>query len=78
MDVNSDPGCCRAIDPDMAVGSSLGPDNTMAPGGSRPPRLAWSQLQRGSQIPTRAQAVAQTLGFHVVFVGNMGHVPQLW
>lgn len=40
-DINSDNGYCRAMDPDMALGSNSGPDNTMAPSDSRPPRFAW-------------------------------------
>ncbi|ERE81248.1 kelch-like protein 2 [Cricetulus griseus] len=32
MDINTDPGCGRAMDPDMNTGSSPGMDDTMAPG----------------------------------------------
>lgn len=45
--VNSDPVCCRAVDPDMALGSSVGLDDTMDPVGSTShqisvaPALAW-------------------------------------
>lgn len=33
-DINTDPGCYRATDPDMTLGSSLGMDYTMALGGN--------------------------------------------
>lgn len=33
-DVSSDPGCHRAMDPDMALSSSSGLEQTMAPYGS--------------------------------------------
>ena len=33
-DFNQDSGCCRAMNPDMVLGSSPGLDNTMAPGDS--------------------------------------------
>lgn len=33
-DTHTDPSCCRATDPDVVIGSSLGLDVTMAPGGS--------------------------------------------
>ncbi|KAL6077024.1 hypothetical protein STEG23_008403 [Scotinomys teguina] len=33
-DINSDPGCCTAIDPDMGLSCSSVPDVTMALGGS--------------------------------------------
>lgn len=29
MDTSTDPGCCRAVDPEMVFGSSPGPDVTM-------------------------------------------------
>ena len=31
-DINSDPGCGRAMNPNMALGSSPGTDDIMAPG----------------------------------------------
>ena len=34
MDINSDPDFCRAMDPDIALGKNLGPDDTVALGGS--------------------------------------------
>lgn len=30
-DINADPGCSKAMDPDMALGYSPGADNTMIP-----------------------------------------------
>lgn len=30
MDITPDSGHCKAMGPDMALGSNLGPDNTMA------------------------------------------------
>lgn len=33
-DTHTDPSCCRATDPDVVIGSSLGLDVTMATGGS--------------------------------------------
>lgn len=33
MDINIDPSCCRAMDPDLALGSSADSYVTMAPGG---------------------------------------------
>lgn len=33
-DINTDPSYNRAMNPDMALGTSLGPNLTMAPGGS--------------------------------------------
>ena len=33
-DFNTEKGCCKAKDPDMAIGSSLGLNVTMIPGGS--------------------------------------------
>ena len=32
--INSDSGCCRATDPDMALGNSPDPDHSMATGDS--------------------------------------------
>ena len=34
MDIDSDPCCCRAMDPDMALNGSMGWDFTVALGGS--------------------------------------------
>lgn len=34
MDVNTDPRCYRTMNPDMALGDSMGLDITMVPGGS--------------------------------------------
>ena len=34
MDINTDPGCSRTIDPDMFLSRSPGPNVTMDPGGN--------------------------------------------
>lgn len=31
MDINLDPGCCRAMDTDMALSGGPGPDDTVVP-----------------------------------------------
>lgn len=63
MHIYTDPCYSRAMDPDMAVGSSSGLDDIMDPGGSTGPlRSAWPLQQPDPQSPTWLQVSAQTLG----------------
>lgn len=71
MDINSDPGCCRAIGPGMILGSVLGPNVII--GQAKPLRSARPQRQGGPKTPTWSEIVTQTLGIPVAFSGNMGH-----
>lgn len=71
MDINTNPSHSRTMNPDMALSSSPGLNETMAPGGRNgPPRSAWLQQQHGSTLP---QVMAQTQGIHLALGGNMGH-----
>lgn len=63
MDINTDPGCGRNVDPDKVLGSSLAPDVIMAPGGSVGYSYwQWPWQQRSLWTLIWPQVVAQILG----------------
>lgn len=63
---NTDPGCSRATNPDMALNCSSGPNITMASGSSkgRPLRSAWPWLQHDPWIPSWSHVADPALGAH--------------
>lgn len=61
MDINIDPSCDWTMDSDMVLGSSPGPDVTMAPVAGRSLRLAWTQQPSGPRIPIWSQILRITL-----------------
>ncbi|ERE69923.1 hypothetical protein H671_6g16788 [Cricetulus griseus] len=69
MDLNSDSGCHRAMDPDMALGCSSGPDDIITLGSSSglidwhgPWTITWPTVVAQTQTPD----------IHVAFGGSKG------
>lgn len=73
IDIDSDPGCCRAIDADMALSSSLSLDDTMAPVIAQAMSNSMALAVASPSDIHLAVVVAPTLGIHVVSGGLMGH-----
>lgn len=62
MDINTDPGCRNATNPNMALHHSLGLDVTMVQGGSTGPNGSMAlEDQYGLACLTRSQSPAQPL-----------------
>lgn len=72
--VHPDPGHNRTTGSDMALGSSLIPDGTIALSGNRGHSdLCGPPLQHSFQTLARPQAAAQVPGLCVGHSGNLGH-----
>lgn len=62
MDINTDPGCRNATNPNVALHHSLGLDVTMVQGGSTGPNGSMAlEDQYGLACLTRSQSSAQPL-----------------
>ena len=74
MYVNPDTGCYRVTDPDMALSSSLGPNDTLVLGGGADcPYLYGPYYGVAPLTPSKPQMLAQTPGFFMGASGNLCH-----
>ena len=77
MYVNLDTGCYRFIDPDMALSSSLGLDDTLVLGGSADcPYLYGPYYGVAPLTPPKPQMLAPNPGFLMGASGNLCHYGQ--
>lgn len=77
--INTDPSYSRTMDTDMALSNSLGPEDTMVPGGSigqSDQHDSGGGMAQGTLTPAQLQVMVLTQGFCVVFGGNtdLGHI----
>lgn len=73
MDINRDLICSRTMDPEMTLGSSSGPDVTVASVAAQVTRSVWPQRQHGPWTPTWSQVADPAPHIFIAFVGNRSH-----
>ena len=69
-DINTDPNCSSTMDPNVALGSRLGPDKILAKGGSTGHSDKNGSAGSMPWAPTRTHVVSLNQVIHTTFGGN--------